>query len=401
MQYFEEDHSHRLSQKEWLVKVDNRNSIPYLMTCVLMISDTKTVWAEVLSIPQLARRWVELNPHSSPSDLSSLGDVTVTNIWLNEILQYLSDMHSLGGIDDSSFEIADSKFALCKGDIVWRWNAFLVGPKFSAELLSRHLIVPLATDKVGRTARRGVGTHLKNVLMRPRLSTLLQRITALLNSSNNLPRISSEAETPEFKLPSRPREQGQVDHLVELSTETYGPPREFSMTQKHEIKLTSPTIQRAPNPECDPDAGSKDKGKQTSSLRRPPTTPKAKALSPINSDSETAPESGDSSMQQAALQLQPHTPAASEAMPLPARQSREPVSHDGELSEWTGRVLRREAPSPASDSDTASPPPKKVRPRVSTDASESSDESSAQGHSGGIVSKRGTRQPIKRGGRRF
>ena len=38
-----------------------------------------------------------------------------------------------------------------------------------------------AVDKIGRTARRTVDTHIKNALSKPRVATTLRRMTAMFN----------------------------------------------------------------------------------------------------------------------------------------------------------------------------------------------------------------------------
>ncbi|KAI0316559.1 hypothetical protein OF83DRAFT_1172770 [Amylostereum chailletii] len=240
LEYFSEEHSKALLSKEWLVKVDAEASVPYLMkfhasfvdqTCVFMITDTKTVWAEVLSSKQLSRRWYNLNPASSPSQYPPPSDAHEG--WLDQVLQYLFDAHTLGGMDELSLDMTDTHYSdlaieLGGEAFKWRWETFLIGPKFSAEVLSRHLIQPListvhlaftssdpvcdmsegdlekAVDKIGRTARRSVDTHLKNAITRPRVSTTLRRMSALFDFNPTLPRILSESDRPDLRLPRPP-----------------------------------------------------------------------------------------------------------------------------------------------------------------------------------------------------
>jgi hypothetical protein len=115
----------------------------------------------------------------------------------------------------------------------WRWEVVFVGHKLSADILSRHLIAPLisanhlafssaepvsalsesdlekvilhtgillvilthlifhllliqAVDKMARTARRTVDTHIKNAMSKPRVATTIQRITAVFNFASDL-----------------------------------------------------------------------------------------------------------------------------------------------------------------------------------------------------------------------
>ena len=109
----------------------------------------------------------------------------------------------------------------------WRWETIFVGYKVSADVLSKHLIMPLicvnhlsfsstdvvgdlspsdlekvtsfksfvsqyrfhdhsqTVDKVARTARRTLDTHVKNALSKPRLATTMRRITAVFNFTSD------------------------------------------------------------------------------------------------------------------------------------------------------------------------------------------------------------------------
>ncbi|THH06544.1 hypothetical protein EW146_g9583 [Bondarzewia mesenterica] len=240
MEYFSEEHSKLLLSKEWLVKVDNEKSVPYLMkfyaspadlSCSIMITDTKIVWAEVLSSKQVSRRWHNCN--ESPTSAYSIYDAEQEQEWTEKIIVLLSDAHTLGGINELSFGVVESRysdfaFELHSDEVKWRWETFLLGPTVSAEILSKHLILPListvhlaftsadsvgelsesnlekAVDKVGRTARRTLDTHLRNAIGRPRVATTLRRISALFDFSASLPAVLSDVENPDLKAPSPP-----------------------------------------------------------------------------------------------------------------------------------------------------------------------------------------------------
>ncbi|KAF9236742.1 hypothetical protein BU15DRAFT_89028 [Melanogaster broomeanus] len=215
MEQFNEEYSQLLLPKEWLVKVNGQTSTPYLikfysssvdLTCCIMITDTKSTWTEVLSSQQFARRWRECNRRINSPSL----DDDEEEAWRTRHLDLLSRAHTLGGMAELSFEVVESKigdFAFeveCKA-FKWRWETIFVGYKISAEILSKHLIMPLisvshlafsssdvvgdlsssnlekATDKVARTARRTLDMHVKNALSRPRLVTTIRRMTAIFN----------------------------------------------------------------------------------------------------------------------------------------------------------------------------------------------------------------------------
>ncbi|KAI0303729.1 hypothetical protein B0F90DRAFT_1317740 [Multifurca ochricompacta] len=205
-------------------------------SCIFLITDTKTVWVEVLSRQQLSHRWSMLNP-SNALDYSSRPD---DDNWLDQVLQYLTDVHSPSVISNLSFNVIDSRYSELGVDLrgetfKWRWETFSVGPKQSAYILSKHLIMPLlstaylafsssdaiseisdcdleqvsllsipwqAIDRIGRTARRSVDTHIRNIFSQSRICTSIRRISALFAFSANLPAVVDELERPELILPS-------------------------------------------------------------------------------------------------------------------------------------------------------------------------------------------------------
>ncbi|EPT05644.1 hypothetical protein FOMPIDRAFT_1155488 [Fomitopsis schrenkii] len=240
MEYFSEDHSKLLLSKEWLVKIDSDKSTPYMLKfssstvdlcCYILITDTKNVWGEVLQSNQLARRWRDYNPRQAPTFEREEDE----DEWRTAIVELLSATHTIGGISDLAFEVvkthySDFAFELGNGTFKWRWETYAVGPRLSAEILSKHLIMPLvslnhlafsstdpvselsdadlekAIDKVGRTARRTADTHVKHAVSRPRAATTLRRMTAVFNFTPDLPPIVSEAPKPDLRLPSiRPK----------------------------------------------------------------------------------------------------------------------------------------------------------------------------------------------------
>ncbi|KAI0344407.1 hypothetical protein BDW22DRAFT_1045439 [Trametopsis cervina] len=195
--------------------------------CTIMITDTKHVWGEVLSSKHIARRWRECNPGiASPLLLSEEEE----DEWRGQTLDLLSTVHSLSGIADLSFEVVESRnadlaFELRSEEFTWRWEAYSLGPKISAEVISKQLIMPLVSvthmafaspeavgtqseaeleksvDKVGRTARRTTDTHIRTAISKPRVASSLRRMTAVFNFLPDMPPIIAEAPPYEFKLP--------------------------------------------------------------------------------------------------------------------------------------------------------------------------------------------------------
>jgi len=196
---------------------------------------------------QLARRWRECHPLKSKTNLTSREE----ELWRADVLKCLSAAHTIGNFAEMSFEVVkslysvrrfaihysrllvalpdirlkDLAFELRLEDFVFRWETIFAGPRISAEVISRQIIMPLmstahlafsspnsvgemseseletvsearppsyvlmirsglhaqAVDKLGRTARRTPGMHMRNAISKPRLATAIRRMTATLN----------------------------------------------------------------------------------------------------------------------------------------------------------------------------------------------------------------------------
>ncbi|KAF8986582.1 hypothetical protein BDQ17DRAFT_1259470, partial [Cyathus striatus] len=210
-----QEYSKLLLDKEWLVKIDQRNPYPTSLSkfyhstvdlsCCVLLTDTKSVWPKVIFSQQFARRWRACNARSTvPFD-----DVDEDK-WRAKRLGFLSRVHTLSGIAELSFEIVDTNYAdiafeLEYDTFKWRWEVNYLGHFFSAEIISKHLIFPLiamthmtfssteavpdisdadlekAVDKAGQAARRALDTHTKNALSKPRVAKTLSRMAAMFN----------------------------------------------------------------------------------------------------------------------------------------------------------------------------------------------------------------------------
>ncbi|KAI5982267.1 hypothetical protein EDD15DRAFT_2325177 [Pisolithus albus] len=399
MEDFSEEHSKLLLSKEWLVKVDAQTSKPYLfkfysssvdLTCCFVITDTKKTWAEVLNSNQFARRWRECNERIS----SPFPDDDAEEAWRTRNLEMLSRAHTLGTVSDLSFELAESKkadlaFELGCDTFKWRWDTIFVGHKASADILSQHLIMPLisvnhlafstpdvvgdlgaedlekAIDKIGRTARRTVDTHIKNALSKPRLATSLRRMTAVFNFISDLPKITTAIEaTPLQPRELTPRLSAQTepsrstgDYVTHNTTDIRG---DLKSEGKH-IRVQSPIT-------ADVDMGS---ATESESDRHPSTlgSRQSRDKSPVatSQHSLTIPSKAPS-------------PVPSGAQSRTATKL--PLSSDTDSSPH--RPAKKSRPSPASDEDSEEER-KKLAAQIKS----------------GAASIRGTRQPLRRGGRRF
>ncbi|OCB88780.1 hypothetical protein A7U60_g4069 [Sanghuangporus baumii] len=375
------EYSRILQSKEWLVKVDNTRSVPYLLF------GQKVYFPFILATPSFdAMIIASLDKEPVNSSLAA------SLIW---------DLHTLSGISDANFDIVESRdadlaFELDCDKFKWRWEAYLLGPKTSADVISKHLILPLISlthvsfysadpvselaegdlektvDKIGRTARRSVDIHVKQTLSRPRISTTLQRISSILGFVQTLPSIRSETE--------RPNLEGQVealrDHIAPSPDEASRP--SFSTTGDTKWHQG---VQNAVPPES----------------VKPPI--EAKVIQPAAADAESETESdSDDERDVLASKSRASQGSASRARATPPANliSEPPVS---------GQTSRLQSP------DSDSPPAKKFRSKITNISDSDSDSDSrvkgrsqgSQGNTGGArpVIGRGVRQPLKRGGRRF
>jgi len=391
-----------------------------------MITDTKSVWAEVLSSQRAARRWHELNPDSSPTDLTVPSDISEN--WLDQVIQCLSDAHTLGGVDELSFTLvpssySDMSFKFHSDIINWRWDTYYVGPKMSSEILSQHLIIPLvstthlaftsvkpvsemsegdlekAIDKVGRSARRGIDTHTKNAIMRPRVSTTLRRMTALLDFNSDPPNIVLKAEGLELKPPAVPAPNKKQHPMIRPDTESSSPPQNQNC---HRHDSPGLTVQRMPNDDQIPAKLSISvKGNAQDKLlvsNKTTGTPKT-----THSSSETEPESGEESTRLASIPQKVRYSSALATDERPINRREMSTSRTSGSARHSVQISsHRSLSSSDSDPNTLPPPPRKKAKPTDTTLLALSDEGSDEGGEHiPVMARRGTRQPIRRGGRRF
>ncbi|KAG1887268.1 hypothetical protein F4604DRAFT_1239656 [Suillus subluteus] len=388
MQSFTEDHSKALLAKEWLVKVDSRTSTPYLfkfsyssvdLTACILVTDTKTALAEVLTSNQFARRWRMCNKLS----ISPLPDTDEEEAWRDRHLTLLGCAHSLGGFLELTLELEKPTL----GDLAlemecntwkWRWEPTFLGPQVSAEIISKHLIMPLisvnhlafsssnvlgdlapenlekATDKVGRTARRTVDTHIRNALSRPRVATTLRRMTAMFNFLPELPAIITDAGTPDLRAPTADK----ISSPKIIARYSEHKPHDYDMKPLQE-----------------------------------PTPPKMPQLE----DSATESESEGAPKQWTVLASPTPSQLPVSGQPPPAS-----LSKDASPALPGRSRSRTEVPVSESDSSLARPNKKLKHPEGSdNDDSEEERKRRAAAIKSGAAAKRGTRQPLKRGGKRF
>ncbi|KAK2460886.1 hypothetical protein APHAL10511_007356 [Amanita phalloides] len=316
-------------------------------------------------------------------------DLADEDSWRSANLELLSNAHSLGAVADLSFHVIESNysdfaFELQYDTFQWRWETNYLGHKRSSEIISKQLIFPLislnhmaftspqglnemsdtdiekAVDRVGRTARRTIDTHIKHAISKPRVATAIRRMTAVFDFVSELPAVKSTAERPGLDQEIRTRPARRQAPTV--------PPSEPPLA------IPSP---RSPRP-------------QPQSREKP-------------DDSATEPESD--------------TSPRMDKFPAVSKSTRSPLpgplkSRSGSAALPSRHVSPRVADSveeavAATGSESSPTRPAKKLKGPPTDTEEDSEEerrkhlAQLKGGNAPTIAKRGVRQPIKRGGKRF
>ncbi|KAG7089770.1 hypothetical protein E1B28_011424 [Marasmius oreades] len=448
MEKLSEEHAKLLLNKEWLAKTGTVNSTskPYLfkfcsstvdISCLVLITDTKSVWAEVLNSNQFARRWRDCN--SLP--LLATSEEEEEEEWRENALKTLTAAHTVGGMTDFSFEVVESRysdfaFALECKSFKWRWETCFIGHKLGSEIISQHLVLPLISvnhlaftsadalgeivepelekgiDKVGRSARRAIGTHIKNAISKPRLASTLRRMTAMYNFLPDLPSVISTAESPNLDPPLPP----------------------VSGTSRNQSKARAPSLKGSSSP---PSAPKKAERRSSPSppprpLKSPKTAPRPKETSRLDRwtpspGSPQRPKSPKVASPKASTQLGEAADSATESdeeevVPVTSGKGKASETETDPVVEPDGSPPPTRSISPApgqskqssqgsrprklsSQSESSPQRPAKKKKAVASRSSDVSEDDTSRrapaksGASTGV--KRGTRQPMKRGGKRF
>ncbi|KAI0925975.1 hypothetical protein AcW1_008260 [Taiwanofungus camphoratus] len=363
------------------------------------MSDVRVVFS-VLSSKQFARRWRDCNPGSTDDFMPAEED----DEWRTCTLKLLSAAHTLGGVIDLSFDVVDSRYAdfafeLGSDSFKWRWETCTLGPKVSAEILSKHLIMPLisvthlsfssadpvseiseadlekAVDKIGRTARRTMDTHVKHAISRPRVATTLRRMTAMFNFSPDLPVITSNADTPEFSLPSVPRES-RVQSAPLLSTSPGPAGLQVGLSPKSTAKLPSSR------------SAVVDQAAEDDSVTE-------------RSDDEALPPPASKSQEKGEDVLLSSTTRSDNLTRSGSLTRANPILSRKHTSEDAGTPNRTSTQAPTTGDTSPSPPAKRSKPVTSSSDEDSEGERKRQVALIKSSAHRGAKQPLKRGGRRF
>ncbi|EAU85498.1 hypothetical protein CC1G_06399 [Coprinopsis cinerea okayama7 len=372
---------------------------------------------------QFARRWRKYNP-SSPGPYPSVEE---EDAWREEGLEWLSNLHTLGGIDQAVFEVVDSHFSdlslgLDHASFKWRWEANSVGYRSSAEIISKHLVIPLITanslalsspesigemadsdvekavDKSARVARRHADTHVRNALSKPKAATILRRITAMFNFATELPPILSVAQKPDLE----PRLQ--VEPQVKQPPPSHPSPPPLVAREAPSSKATADIAihGRRMTSESPPPQAARQ---AVPSPARSDMKGKDRAAVPVGSETEDSDdEQGEGSA--------PVSIPKGQGTPSP------PAVNAAVLTNQDIRMHSPSPPPPSIRKQSLSPPPASAaasskespaperksakKPRVESSSNDSDSDAGSKGRAGSRVpARRGAKQPMKRGGKRF
>jgi len=247
-----------------------------------------------------------------------------------------------------------------------------------------------AVDKVGRTARRSVDTHIKNTLSKPRIATALRRMTAMFNFVPDLPGISTVANTPDL---------------------TVEPVKSRTKASTFNIKSpTSPMQTRSPSPAAHKGDPEHPKMDVDSFVDETPTTapeqPEAAGSATESEDDVPLPPQAKTSHEKPTSPTKPPSSRALSSTPAESPRPSRQVSAPRSPSPAPKSKGKTKVADSATESDESSkvPPKKTVKKKkvVSSDDGDDSDDVAVpKKPSGGAAVRRGARQPIKRGGKRF
>ncbi|KAI4523500.1 hypothetical protein K525DRAFT_236780 [Schizophyllum commune Loenen D] len=415
----------------------------------MMITDTRKVWAEVMTSAQFARRWRSANPKAHSDEMS---DEQQEDAWREARLDLLGKAHSVGAFPDLSFEVVPTRYSdfavrIEAESFSWVWETTFVGYRLSAELLSQQLIMPMisishfafgsqeviaemtdddlekAVDKVGRTARRTPDTHVRNAIAKPRVATCLRRMGAMLNflpEPLQKPDLSSPEELPQDTRREAPSRLAPPSSAKKSSP----PPPARSPTPLAQsppppaggspIEVDSDSPAPAPRRTLSPPPAAKsseapaDESVTESSTDDEDAPPPKKAVAPSSKGKAAAPK--PASRRFSPLLSSSPSPPPSMKAKLAAEGSLKSAGSAKPSSSAKASTTSRPASSAAragsskpqaqgsmpapkarvvdsSDSDSAAPPPKRTR----TESSSEDDQ----------PTRRGTRQPLRRGRKRF
>jgi len=258
-----------------------------------------------------------------------------------------------------------------------------------------------AVDRVGRTARRSVDTHIRNIFSHPRACTTIRRFSALFAFSDNLPAILDKFEHPELTLPS-------------VADSTAGSERMPNKTPTLRFPSISLDHAQSPNPRVKIGSGDAPTIKaittrqgpgtsildQTTSGNPTPTPTGATGAEDDDDDDGILVPSRKQQLRKERANSRSTTAAASQSKSASRTSSSPAPSVPGSYAHSSLARRGGGGPSNAPLSDSDDSPPR-LSKRAREEAQDRDSDDSDDGAKRGQMKWRGTKQPIKRAGRRF
>ncbi|KAG8747110.1 hypothetical protein FRC12_014145 [Ceratobasidium sp. 428] len=212
----------QLLRVPWLSVADNEGKKAYLLkffaspedvSCYVLITDTRHVWAEVLQGRHISRRADQLDP-PAPNSLTFNRTEKQERRFRRQLLDQLNSVHSLNKLDELEVEVqadgghlhADLCMKIITPNLTWQWNGFALHPSHAADVLSKHFINPIVTlltvalatpqpagdmtpediqkhlDKTGKTARAVQHSQFRALFKKPVVACGIPRISQILVS---------------------------------------------------------------------------------------------------------------------------------------------------------------------------------------------------------------------------
>ncbi|KAG8700830.1 hypothetical protein FRC09_005731 [Ceratobasidium sp. 395] len=145
----------------WLSLADNEGKKTYLLkffaspedvSCYVLITDTRHVWAEVLQGRHISRRADQLDP-PAPNSLTFNRTEKQERRFRRQLLDQINSAHSLNKLDELEVEVqadgghlhADLCMKIITPNLTWQWNGFALHPSHAADVIYEHFTTPMIT----------------------------------------------------------------------------------------------------------------------------------------------------------------------------------------------------------------------------------------------------------------
>ncbi|KZO91749.1 hypothetical protein CALVIDRAFT_567916 [Calocera viscosa TUFC12733] len=280
---FTDFHEEVLVHSAWHSITNEETSTPYLfkfsydeneedLSCCFLLTDTKTVWVEVMARRHLLRRSDRLGMVEEDADQAYK---------IRKTLSSLIKLHSFASGESLTPNFlptnkADLLLSLSVDNFRWEWELDALPRVRGAEVLSTQLIMPMFTwsgyvmdsymdaistgheirqlerdlDASGRTAKRHVDKMVSSVIRQPLFTTALRRLTetgsgsamrsAIFHSVDDEP--ATHIRTPSPPAPAEPEPRASFHRSTQRTREPTTPlkMKEESVVPKFEPSLSPP-----------------------------------------------------------------------------------------------------------------------------------------------------------------